>query len=646
MTETKKIPYFAEDKPGKKGILLGNQAIARGILEAGISIGAGYPGTPSSDILPTLAEMSKYHPNMKLEWSVNEKVAFEVAYAGSMSNIRSVAVMKHVGLNVAADPFMTAAYMGARGGFVVISADDPSQFSSQNEQDNRYYGLHALIPVFEPSSPQEAKDMIKYAFEFSELYESIVLFRTTTRLNHGRGNIILGDIQKNDRKPEFDWDRSHWVCVPSNTRPQRKKLIKRLDDIEKIADSFPFNSLRLSDIKVRVKGKSKKYGFVGSGIAYSVLMDVLSHYELIADDFIDVSVLKLGMVNPLPKKLMKKLLSNVDYLLVVEELEPIYEEAFKALAFEMGLSKKIEIHGKDIIPQVGELSAEVLLEKIGKILNKDFQKVEVPADIIKIPTRFPQLCPGCSHRHTFYAMNKVAKKLKKKFVNCTDIGCYTLGHYTPLEVGDTSLCMGSSIGLANGFSKFMPEENPVVAIIGDSTFFHTGVPALINAVYNQNDMLVVILDNSSTAMTGGQENPGTGVLISDEIGTRVKIEEIAKGCGILPENIWVQESNDLPVLMEKFKEAVEAKGVRVFISRHICSLIEIRQARAKKLKLPVIKVDPDKCIGCQLCFKKFGCPAINFNFEEKKAFINQNECRSCMVCIDICLQEAFYLENE
>ncbi|MHA1727562.1 MAG: indolepyruvate ferredoxin oxidoreductase subunit alpha [Promethearchaeota archaeon] len=638
----KDIPYFSQDNTGKKGILFGNEAIARGLLEAGVQMGAGYPGTPSSDILPTLAEMAKYtESDIQLEWSVNEKVGFEVAYAGSMSNVRSVAVMKHVGLNVAADSFMTAAYMGARGGFVVISADDPSQYSSQNEQDNRYYGLHALVPVFEPSSPQEAKDMIKYAFQFSEEYKTIVLFRTTTRLNHGRGNISLGEIEKLDRRPEFDWDRTHWVCVPSNTRPQRKRLLERLEKIESHADKFPFNSLRLSNIKI----KGKKYGFVASGIAYATLMDVLSHFELMADDFTDVSVLKIGMANPLPKKLMKKLLLNVDYLLVVEELEPIYEQAFKMLAFELGISKKIEIHGKEKIPQIGELSAEVLLEIIGEIIGKEFKKVKIPQNIVKIPTRFPQLCPGCSHRHTFYALNNVAKKIKKKFINCTDIGCYTLGQYKPLEVGDTGICMGSSIGLANGFSKLMSDEYPVIALIGDSTFFHTGVPGLINAVYNQNDLLVIVLDNSSTAMTGGQDNPGTGKSLTGKEVTRVLVENVAKGCGVPPENIWVQDSNNLPELEEKLEEAIKAQGVRVLVSRHVCSLIEMRQFRAKGITPALIKVDPEKCIGCQICIKKFGCPAIIFDFETQKARIDQIQCRSCKVCIDVCPQKAFYIDS-
>ncbi|MCP4763242.1 MAG: indolepyruvate ferredoxin oxidoreductase subunit alpha, partial [archaeon] len=403
-------PYIAEDSPGKKGIMLGNDAIARGILEAGVVIAAGYPGTPSSEIMDALARAAPHHSNLKLEWSVNEKIAFEIAYAGSMSKARSVAVMKHIGVNVASDPFMSACYMGAKGGMVLISADDPNQFSSQNEQDNRYYGIHALIPVFEPSTPQEAKDLIKYAFEFSEKNNSIVLFRTTTRLNHGRGNISLGEIEKIERQYEFDHDRSHWVCVPSNMRPQRIQLLERLKHIKELADDFPFNNLSLSENKIN----GKKYGFIASGMAYAILMDVLSHYELVDQ----VSILKLGMVYPMPKELMKKLLNSVDELIVVEELEPIFENSFKKLAFEEGISDQINIQGKNLFPQNGEFTAELLLEKIAQLTGMEFTKVLVPDDIIQIPTRAPQLCPCCSHRHTFYALNKISKKLKKKFINC------------------------------------------------------------------------------------------------------------------------------------------------------------------------------------------------------------------------------------
>ncbi|MHA1884532.1 MAG: indolepyruvate ferredoxin oxidoreductase subunit alpha, partial [Promethearchaeota archaeon] len=594
------IPFYAEKSPGSKAILLGNEAIARGILEAGVIIGAGYPGTPSSEILTVLAEMQPYHPHLKLEWSINEKVAFEVAFGGSMSNVRSVASMKHVGVNVASDAFMTAAYAGARGGMVLISADDPNCYSSQNEQDNRYFGLHALVPIFEPSTPQEAKDLIKYAFMFSEEFQSIVLFRTTTRLNHGRGDVLLGEIRSVDGEYGFDWDRSRWVCLPSHSRVLRIRLLERLREIGEFADDFPFNFLRLSDGKIN----GKKYGFIAAGIPYSLLVDALNYFN-IKDK---VSILKLGMVYPPPKKLIRKMLTSVDELLVVEELEPFIENIIKQIAYEEGLSKEVEIHGKDFFPQNGEFPAELYLEIVAAWMDLEYKSVPVPKDLLIIPPRLPILCPGCSHRSSFYAIKQVEKKMKTKFVNSSDIGCYTLAVYKPLEGLDTEVCMGGSIGLANGISKIQPDENPVLAILGDSTFFHSGIPALINAVYNQNEILVMILDNRSTSMTGFQDNPGTGIKITKEVGTKVNIEELVKGCGVEPNKIWIEDSNNLQQMIEKLEEAVKTKGVRVFISRHTCSLVEMNELRQKQMKPSKVEVDPPKCKGCLICVNQFGCP--------------------------------------
>ncbi|MBY9014057.1 MAG: indolepyruvate ferredoxin oxidoreductase subunit alpha [Candidatus Lokiarchaeota archaeon] len=631
-------PEFAEENPGKKIIMLGNEAIARGILEAGVVIGAGYPGTPSSEILLTLAEMQKFYPHLKLEWSVNEKVGFEVAYGGSMSNVRSVAVMKHVGVNVASDAFMTACYAGARGGMVLISADDPNCYSSQNEQDNRYFGLHALVPVFEPSTPQEAKDMIKYAFDFSEEYQSLVLFRTTTRLNHGRADVILGEVKVIDRDYGFDWDRSRWVCLPSHSRVLRLRLLERLEEISNYADEFPFNSLKLSGKKIN----GIKYGFVAAGVPYSQLLDALNYYG-IADK---VSILKLGLVFPPPKELIKKLFAYSDEIVVVEELEPFLENIMKQIAFEEGYSKELTIHGKDIFPQNGEFSGEIYLENIARLIGLSYKKVSVPENILIIPPRLPILCPGCGHRSTFYAINQVEKMMKTKFVNSSDIGCYTLAVYKPLEGIDTEVCMGGSIGLANGIAKVQSLDNPVLAILGDSTFFHSGIPALINAVFNKNNMLVVILDNRSTSMTGFQDNPGTGITITNEPGTHIVLEDLVKGCGVSPEKIWVEDAYKLNETIEKLEEAVKTEGVRVFISRHLCSLVESNQFRAQQIITPSILVDQEKCNGCLICVNKFGCQALNFNEVYKNVTIESSECRGCKVCIDVCPQHAIYEEIE
>jgi indolepyruvate ferredoxin oxidoreductase alpha subunit len=629
---------YIEDSPGERIILMGNEALARGMLEAGVIIAAGYPGTPSSEILATLAEMAKFHPHLKLEWSINEKVGFEVAYGGSMANVRSVACMKHVGVNVASDAFMTACYAGARGGMVLISADDPNCFSSQNEQDNRYYGLHALVPVFEPSTPQEAKDMIKYAFDFSEKFQSLVLFRTTTRLNHGRGDVILGEINKINRDNSFDWDRSRWVCLPSHSRVLRIRLLERLEDITEFADQFPFNNLSIS--KERIKGV--RYGFVAAGVPHAHLIDALNHFNIREK----VSILKLGLVYPPPKMLIKEFFKNVDEILVIEELEPFLENILKQIAYEEGISKEVIIHGKDYFPQNGEFPSELYLDVLARFMDLDFEKHTVPEDMIIIPPRLPILCPGCSHRATFYALKKVEKKMRTKFVNSSDIGCYTLAVYKPLEGLDTEICMGGSIGLANGISKVQSKENPVLAILGDSTFFHSGIPGLINAVYNQNDMLVVILDNRSTSMTGFQDNPGTGIKITKELGTRVILEDLVKGCGVKTENIWVEDSNDISSMIKKLEEAVNAKGVRVFISRHICSLLEVNELRKRQITPPIVKVNSEKCTGCLICVNQFGCPAIMFDDENKKAFIDQSTCRGCETCIEVCPSSAIYKETE
>jgi indolepyruvate ferredoxin oxidoreductase alpha subunit len=533
---------------------------------------------------------------------------------------------------------MTAAYAGARGGMVLISADDPNCYSSQNEQDNRYFGLHALVPIFEPSNPQEAKDLIKYAFDFSEEFQTVVMFRTTTRLNHSRGDVLLGEIEKIDREYGFDWDRSRWVCLPSHSRVLRFKLLERLKEISEFANEFPFNSLKISEEKIN----GKKYGFVAAGIPYAQLLDALNFFNIKEK----VSFLKLGMVYPPPKRLIKKLLNSVDKVLVVEELEPFIENIIKQVAYEEGLAKEVEIHGKDFLPQNGEFPAELYLEILAGLMDLEYDKTSIPNDLLIIPPRLPILCPGCSHRASFYAIKQIEKKMATKFVNSSDIGCYTLAVYKPLEGLDTEICMGASVGLANGISKIQSKKNPVLAILGDSTFFHSGIPALINAVHNQNDILVMILDNRATSMTGFQDNPGTGIKITKEMGTRVILEDLVQGCGVAKENLWVVDSNNLPEMIEKLEVAIKAKGVRVFISRHKCSLLEMNDFRLNQIKPPDVRIDPEKCKACRICVDKFGCPSIIFKENEKKAQIDHESCRGCGVCIDVCIHNAIYKYEE
>ncbi len=620
------MPFFALDKPGEKGVVLGNEALARGLFEARVNVAAGYPGTPSTETMESLAEIRKFHPDFKMEWSTNEAVAFEVAMGASMCNARAFACMKHVGVNVAADAYMTAAYAGAHGGFVLMSADDPNCYSSQNEQDNRNYGLHALVPVMEAVNIQEAKDIIKYAFDFSEQQQTIVMMRTTTRLNHARGDLVLGErVPLQQRAYNFDGDSARWTFLPSNARVQRVKQLERYERLRDLSNGFPYTSLAVED--------GAKIGIISSGIPYSYTVDALSALHMKEK----VSMLKLGMVFPQPEKLFKKLFENVERVLVVEELDPFLEDFAKKLAFELGV--KLDIQGKKYFPRRGELDLTKTVEGLSKFLcvaNPFAGKAVNTGSFHQASPRPPVLCAGCSHRSTFYALKLVEKETNKKFVFSGDIGCYTLGFYKPIETIDTCICMGASIGLANGIGKL--HDGPVFAIIGDSTFFHTGIPGLIDAVYNQNDVIVLIVDNSVTAMTGFQPHPGTGIKITGEEGTRIPLEQIVRGAGITEDHLWIVDSYDLEKVTGAIREAIQKKGPRVIISRHPCSLYDRTVNKGKKIT-PVY-IDKEKCTNCMICVKAFGCPAITITGKNEVEVI-ESQCTGCNVCIEICPAGAF-----
>ncbi len=618
------IPFYALDKPGEKGVVLGNEGIARGVFEAGIMVASGYPGTPSSEIMEALVEIHKYHPNFEIEWSTNEAVGFQVALGASMCNARSFACMKHVGLNVAADAFMTATYAGAHGGFVVLSADDPNCYSSQNEQDNRYYGLHALCPVFEAINIQEAKDLIKYAFEFSEEYQTLVMMRTETRLNHARGDLVLGEIEKIEgRTYDFDKDRARWTFLPSNARIQRLKQIERIKTLSEFSNKFPFTKLDIKD--------GAKVGLISSGIPYSYANDALLKLNLTKK----VSTLKLGMVFPQPEELMATLFENSEKIIIIEQLEPFLEDFAKKLAFELDVN--IEIIGKKYFQRNAELTLNKVIDGITKSLEIANPFVDLPVNTEGLhfaSPRPPVLCPGCSHRNTFYALKLMEQKLGKNFVYSSDIGCYTLGFYKPIEAIDTCICMGASIGMANGITKL--HNGLVLAIIGDSTFFHTGIPGLVDAVYNQNNVLVIIMDNSATAMTGFQPHPGTGVKITGEPGTKIPLESIVRGAGITEDHLWIVDANELEQTTKAIEEAVNTKGPRVIISRHPCALLERSIHRDKKI-IPA-QINSEKCNNCMICVKNFGCPAITL--DNGKVTIVERSCNGCGVCVKICPFEA------
>ncbi len=571
-----------------KQLLLGNEAIARGAVEAGVKVVTAYPGTPSSEVPMTISKIAKEY-DIYFEWSTNEKVAYEVAFAGALTGLRSMVTMKHVGLNVAADAYMASAFVGVDGGFVLLSADDPLMHSSQNEQDNRHYARLANIPCIEPVSPQEAKDFTVKAFQISEEYNLPVMLRTTTRVNHTRGDVTIGDILKLERVPVFEKNPKRFVTVPSNARVLRKKLLEKMETVDIELDS--------------VEG-SGSLGIMASGIAYNYVKEAVLQLDL------DAEIYKLAVTHPLSKNVLK-FLKRHDEVVVVEELEPIIETEVRALAQKEGIP--VKIYGKEFIPHAFELNTF----KVTNGFRKYKGLPEEPVKELDIPVRPPVLCPGCPHRGAFYAMKKAARK----GIYPSDIGCYTLGVVPPVSAVDSCFCMGASIGFSCGLSKFISEK--VLCTIGDSTFMHTGVPALINAVYNQHKFVVVILDNETTAMTGHQPHPGTGVTGMGEIVPKVYPEKLAEAMGIHTD---VVDPYDIEATVRVLKEAVNADELRVVITRRKCIFGE-----------GVERENPytvtDECTGCLVCINQLGCPAMSF--EGDKASINEL-CIGCGVCAQVC----------
>ena len=588
--------------------MLGNVAIARGLLEGGVQVIAGYPGTPSSEIIDTLAcrEDRDYH----IEWSVNEKVAMEVAIGAAWAGVRSAVTMKHVGLNVAADPFMTLAYTGTKGGLIVIVADDPSCHSSQNEQDTRRYAQFALVPCFDPSTPQEAKDMLPYAFEFSERFEIPVIFRPTTRISHGKSDIELGGIPVEKPAPKFEKILDRWVMLPKNARLRHTHLLSIQQPIEDTLAESPWNSLELKP--------EAKIGVIGTGIA-SVYAK-----EALAELGIEASFLKIGTY-PVPKKLVLELLKTVDAVILFEELEPIVEEQVKMIAQEAGLPISVFGKANGFVPREGELDVTAFLGTLGKVFGLKTEP-EPAGPALELAPRPPTLCAGCSHRATFYSMKKV---FGKDAIYPSDIGCYTLG----IQSGtvETTLCMGSSISIASGLYH-AGEKRPICCSIGDSTFFHTGMNSLLNAIINKADITVTILDNRITAMTGHQPNPGVGFTVTGEQTVQVSLAELCKAMGA--GYVSVVNPYNLEETQEAFKAAKEYRGTAVVIAEQPC-VISGKRAGIKRVQYIV---DPEKCEGCKQCVK-FGCPAIEFDEESKFATITAL-CSGCGVCAQICKFEA------
>jgi indolepyruvate ferredoxin oxidoreductase alpha subunit len=581
----------------------GNEAIALGAYEAGVAVASGYPGTPSTEIMEYLSA----YDTVYTEWAPNEKVGLEVAIGASFAGGRALATMKHVGLNVAADPLFTASYTGGRGGIVVLTADDPDMHSSQNEQDNRNYALAAKIPMLEPSDPAEAKEFLKRAFELGEELDSPVLLRITTRIAHVKGVVSRGDVLPSAEKPEIEKHPEKFVMLPAMARRRRLYVEERMAKCRELAETADFNVIEDGD---------KKRGFITSGVSYLYVKEA----------FPEATVLKLGMCWPLPEQKIRDFAASVEQLFVVEELDPFLETQLKAMG--------IDCHGKDLIPAIGELNTA--------IVRKSIDPERAPKELfepVELPPRPPNMCPGCPHRGIFFTLSRM-----KVFVS-GDIGCYTLGFLPPLNALDSTVCMGASIPMAHGMVKALGDgsHDRVVSVIGDSTFVHSGITGLINSVYNGSAATLIILDNRITAMTGQQPNPASGSTIRGEAAQELDLEALCRACGV--KHVRILDPHDVPECRKVIREEVERDEMSVIIAQAPCVLLP-----EMKLRKPVTHyTNIDNCVGCTSCIR-LGCPAISWTpFEEGEAEargykksqkgysrIDEVLCNDCGQCASLC----------
>ena len=622
---------IASDAPGARMFMLGNEAIARGAIEAGVEVVAAYPGTPSSEINEAMVHVAK-EVGFYAEWSVNEKVAFEVAMAASACGKRAMTMLKCVGLNVAQDPLITSAYAGVDGGFVLVDADDPGQWSSQTEQDNRYIAELAYVPVLEPSCAQEAKDMTADAFRLSEQFNQIFMMRSVTRISHARSDIELGPIDQTERPGKVPKE-ARFVCLPNNSRANRKAMLERFAKIREATDTMPYNRLKL------VEGA--KLGIIACGISYSYTVEALRWLGI--ED--QVSVLKIGTPHPLPPKLVEQMLRAAPKVLVIEEVEPFVENHVKIMAQELGIL--IKIHGKDVVPIRLDLSTRKACEAIAKIMGValpvDFQQLDglVEKAAPLLPVRPPALCAGCPHRASFYALNVAARKVRKDlgermFVG--DIGCYALAANAPLKSDDMAVCMGAGFGAANGAARAV--GGPVVGHLGDSTFFHSGIPPLVNAVFNNTNVTMVVVDNSSTAMTGFQPNPSMGAAGNGDVAAAIHPEDVARACGV--KFVEVVDPFEVEKTIDTFERAMRFVGPSVVVTRRGCEIIETRERRRRGEATKHYVVNRELCTECASCIKLLGCPAI---IKSNGEVTIDDQCVGCAVCATVCPSDAIVLEE-
>jgi len=577
-----------------KKLMLGNQAVARGLYEAGCRFASSYPGTPSTEI----TEQAALYDEIYAEWAPNEKVAAESAVGASLAGARSFCAMKHVGFNVAADPLFTASYTGVNGGLVVCVADDPGMHSSQNEQDSRHYAVAAKLPMLEPSDSRECRDFVKAAYDISERFDTPAVLRTCTRVAHSQCLVELHDRDEHALKP-YERNPQKYVAAPANAVKRHVEVEKRMEALRAFAETTELNRVETGDTAI---------GFVTSGTCYLYVKEA----------FPEASVLKLGLVNPLPVKLLSDFAAKVDRLIVVEELDGVIEAHMRAHGIRVD-------GGKDLFGYLGELSQN----KIRKALGAALPPFKVYDETV--PGRPPVMCPGCPHRGLFTVLSKL------KLTVLGDIGCYTLGSGAPLNAVDSVLCMGASIGMAHGYTKILGDgaAQHTVAVIGDSTFMHSGITGVVNLAYNKSIATVLVLDNSITGMTGHQQNPTTGLTLQNEPTYPIKIEDVCRAAGI--QRVRVVDPQDMAATEAAIKEEIAADAASVIIVRRPCQLLKYVKAK------PALSIDPEKCKGCRSCMK-IGCPAIRFT--DKKASIDPTLCVGCGLCQQMCKFGAFTVPEE
>ncbi|MDJ0955598.1 MAG: indolepyruvate ferredoxin oxidoreductase subunit alpha [Arenicellales bacterium] len=583
--------------------LMGNEAIARGAWEAGVKVGAAYPGTPSTEIMESLGTYPA--EDLDAQWSTNEKVSLDVAIGASLAGVRAMCAMKHVGLNVASDSLMSQSYIGVNGGLVLVVCDDPGMHSSQNEQDTRLFGQFAMVPVLEPSDAQEAKDFTKLAFELSEKFDTPVIVRSTTRLSHCRSPVVVGEREQIESRGFRDSPAKH-VALPTNARVRHPIVLERERKLKEY--------LNTSDL-VRWEPGSDELGVITLSTCYTYVREVIP----------EASVLKLGVSYPLAEDVIRRFCDSVERVIVVEELEPFIERELRAMG--------IEVEGKKYFPRVGELSPENLREGLHKagIISELPKTTDLGIEPVARP---PVLCAGCSHAGTYMVLRTAGARVMG------DIGCYTLGAIEPLKAMDACVSMGASIGMAVGMAKAGATDKPVVATIGDSTFLHAGIPALIDAVYNNVNITVLLLDNQTVAMTGGQDHAGTGRTLRGDETHRVDFEKVIRAIGVK----WVKtvDSYDIGSLYQTYREATQYDGVAVVISNRPCALDPV------KIKGTPFYVRSEGCTACQACMN-LACPAISWSDElfdgHHKVKINQTTCIGCSMCAQVCPTDCIQLSE-